>query len=292
MSRGILYIATGETFLKESKVSAESLKEYNDLEVAVITSSEFRGSEHDLTVFDDVIYIEQEKLFADLRDKVRNIDATIYEKTVFLDTDTYVLGDLSPMFDILEKVDLVAAHAPVRPLVSLSDVPDTFPELNTGVLGYCSNEGTHKLFQKWKRIHKDQLKNGRPNERVTLKGVDRLENLASFGRMHDQPPFREALYKSDVRFCALPREYNFRGSGTAYGRVKVLHMGHGIKGKRVKKSINKDTHVRTYVDQRGKVFFENGKNERISYKLIERAYKHDRLNPLFNLLKTYKSRWL
>lgn len=238
MNEGLFYIATANQYLAEAKVSAISARQHNDVNIAVLTSKELEDEALSTDLFDEVVTIDSNNLCDDIRDKIRNIGRSPYDKTIYVDNDTYVLGDISPVFDLLDRFEITAAHAPVRPLVTLEAVPDAFPELNTGVIGFRLNQRVQDFFKEWQNSHDKQIQNGRPNGTITLKGVEKLENTTTIGKMHGQPPFREALYLSDLQFSALPKEYNYRELGWAYGQVKILHIGHGQSGKMLKEVIN------------------------------------------------------
>ena len=258
--RGVVYIAIGEQYLREATVSATSVAEYNqEVDICIITSRS-AADEVRSDVFDRVIAIDDEELRRDIRDKVYNIRQAPYEKNLYLDTDTIVLGDISPVFESLGRFDITAAHAPYT-TVTVDGVPDAFRELNTGVVGFVSNERTNTFFDDWTRIYDDQIESGRPGERVPIEGKSGLEDIG-FGRLHDQASFREALFEGDVRFTALPREYNFRHSGRAHGEVKILHTSNRRRRKRLRELINDSPYGRTYVRHKERIYHDNGSTTR------------------------------
>jgi hypothetical protein len=167
------------------------------------------------------------------------MNKTPFDKTSYVDADTYILGDISPAFDILSQVDLAAAHAPVRPVVTINDVPETFPELNTGVVCFRCSDEIDSFFERWSENHRNQINHGRPSETVTLNSASTLSDIP-FGKMHHQPSFRESIHHSEIQFAALPTEYNYRGSVWAYDEVKIIHVGHGDLGSFLKQHINNE----------------------------------------------------
>jgi hypothetical protein len=259
-NRGVVYIAIGEQYLREATVSATSVAEYNqEVDICIITSGS-AADEVRSDVFDRVIAIDDEELRRDIRDKVYNIRQAPYEKNLYLDTDTIVLGDISPVFESLGRFDITAAHAPYT-TVTVDGVPDAFRELNTGVVGFVSNERTSTFFDDWTRIYDDQIESGRPGERVPIEGKSGLEDIG-FGRLHDQASFREALFEGDVRFTALPREYNFRHSGRAHGEVKILHTSNKRRRERLEGLINDSVYGRTYVRNKERIYYDDGRTVR------------------------------
>lgn len=220
MSRGVLYIGTSESYFLQAVTSAESLKKYNNIKTSIITSSDVAEC-HSKNIFDEIIAID--KVHNDLRDKVNNMHKTPYDRTLFLDTDTIITGEILDAFDLLDRVEIAAATPPLGPEVTINAVPDCFPELNTGVIAFRSSTNVFRLFESWGKIHKDQIKNGRPNGNIPGRQAKSMDETY-FGRLHDQPPFREALFKNDLTFAVLPQEYNFRGYGASTStRVKIVH---------------------------------------------------------------------
>lgn len=213
-------MGTSKSFFEEAKTSARSLKNNNNIDIGIITSKKIKDRYTD-GVFDILLQIEDVR--DDVRDKIFHLNKTPFERTLYLDHDTLVLGDINPIFDLLERVDIAAAIAPMDPVVTIDGVPDCFPELNTGVLAYKWSDNIDEFFDGWSNHLIAQIEKGRPSEDLPGKDIDNMESLR-FGKLHGQPPFREALYKSDLTFSVLPREYNFRGFGaSAYTEVKILH---------------------------------------------------------------------
>lgn len=114
-----------------------------------------------------------------------------FRETLYLDSDTRVTTDLTDLFRLLEKYELAGTHVRFREsakrLVSFqADIPRAFPQINCGVLLYRKCPNVDELFADWCRIY----------------------DAGSFKR--DQIPFREALWRSDVRFYVFGPEYNKR----------------------------------------------------------------------------------
>lgn len=259
MNNGVLYLGTGLPYLKEAKISAQSVKKNNNIPIAVITSESLEQRAEEYSVFDEVVAVDEDQVYDDIRDKSENLHKSPFDNTLYLDGDTYILGDISPAFDILSRVDLAAAHAPVRPVVTINDVPETFPELNGGVICFSSSDKVNSFFERWAENLQKQIDQGRPNGTVTLNNASSLDDI-SFGRKHEQPPLREALYHSDLQFAALPTEYNYRGNVWAYGDVKIVHRGHGDFASLVKEVVNDEQCGRTCFGET--LYFSNGRTVR------------------------------
>jgi len=228
---GIMYIATGEKYINEANISASSVKKYTDVPVIILTDS---PSKINSEVFDYVHPIKSAN--NDFGDSILSLDQTPFEKTLFLDTDTYVCGEISSIFDALDRFDVIAAHNPGSRSAKKrggyhADVPEVFPQYNTGVVGFKSTDSVKSLFNSWKKIYQDTKENTKLNL--------------------NQPSFREALYNSNVRIGTLPSEYNFRihhqGSvGFAADEVRIVHGRHPAGLKKIAQEINKEIDMRVY----------------------------------------------
>ena len=219
MKQGILYIATGNQYLEEAIQSAESIaKNTTGYSTTLLTNQDVS-----VDIFNNVQTIEQNDPFGD---KIRLLQQTPYNKTVFLDTDTFICDSFDELFELLEHYDLAAAHAPGRKAVSLTGVPESFPEYNTGVLSYNSSNSIYNFFDNWL------------NEYERERGT----------KMHDQPAFRRALYKANLRFATIPPEYNCRTVWPGYvdGSVSIIHGRHNNHDK-VRSKLNRSTSMRVFL---------------------------------------------
>jgi hypothetical protein len=91
----------------------------------------------------------------------------------------------------------------------LPSVPDAFPEFNTGVMALQTGSREVKDFlRNWLEIYREQRKS-----RSDIK--------------HDQPAFREALYRSNLRISPLASDWNFFVCHPAIlnagEKIKILH---------------------------------------------------------------------
>lgn len=206
VSRGVIYAVTGDKYQREALKSAESLKKSNpDLHVTI-----FSDKHIDSEYVNECTVIPSEGK----RPKVDLLSDTPYDQTIYLDSDTYVTGDLTPMYELLSGFDIGAVQPPTRRYEygrtseykkknfheadysseqefrdeTNIDVPESFPAYNTGVLVYENNDATMELFDLWSKIYKE------------------YRELPTHTR--DQPPFRQAVFDSDVKIATLPPEYN------------------------------------------------------------------------------------
>lgn len=142
------------------------------------------------------------------------LNANGFEKVLYLDSDTFVLYQFWELFDILDRFDLAAVHAPKRVTCkTVRPIPLSFPELNIGVMALWNKAPLRRFVQSWYRQY------------TTYQGV--------YGN-NDQGSLRESLwnYVMDVNlidtfsFYVLPPEYNCRivGGGIFLnGPARILH---------------------------------------------------------------------
>ena len=213
--RGVLYVASGRRFIEEACASAESLKRHMpNIPVLLHTHDPVDHPAIDSVVTDRVSLDTKEAK----AHKIECMAASPFERTLFLDTDTQVLDRVDELFALLDAFDLGAAHAPNRLYFGNgeypgeaeypSDLPASFPELNTGVMVYnTESSSVQALFRAWRC---------------------RFEEMRDLGATRDQISFREVLYNSDVRFTVLSPEYNCRSEFPVYleGTVKIDHARH------------------------------------------------------------------
>ena len=233
MKRGILYIANAD-FIKESIKSATQLCEVmTDIHISVVTNVNVEKP-----CFDNVIKCTKPRF--GWGDKPDNIHLSPYDKTIYFDTDTYVVSDISEIFDILNNYDMALAQAPERVSHQIEGIPQCFPEYNTGVIAFNNNRRVNEVLNQWKEIYENRQEN------------------------EDQPAFRKAVFENDVKVTVLPNEYNCRWplAGNVSGRVKIFHGRleefdkniTGFPGKLkiedVIKKINSTTRCRVFVNRK------------------------------------------
>jgi hypothetical protein len=210
LSHGILYVATGQAFRSEAITSARSVRSvWPDIPIAI-----FCDAAVDENCFDLVEIIQAE---GGNIDKVRHIARSPFERTIFLDTDTFCLQAFPEMFDLLDGHDLAISHESGRfstqldgagreAFVKLGNVPDSFPEFNSGVMAFRRDRKVADLFKRWL----DACYEGR---------------RAPVPVLQDQPALRQVIYGSDLRIATLTGEYNFRlvCPGYASTAIKIIH---------------------------------------------------------------------
>ncbi len=222
--RGILYIATQSGYVKEAISSAMHVKKcMPEIPLAICTNQQDLIPQE---LFTNIIVAEKPQL--GFVDKILPLINSPFQKTLFLDTDTRVIEPVYELFDLLERFDLAVSHAPIRSTMEVLPCPESFPELNTGVICFRKTASVLDLIKNWHYMYSTQINDGS-------------------APMHDQPAFRKALYLSNLNFTVLPPEYNLRtimpyfaGGGL---KVKILH-GRGPSLDVATKTINSERNIR------------------------------------------------
>lgn len=209
MTTGAIYVITRDSRYRGLLInSASSLKRAMP-ELPITVFSEFPIASE---FFDNFIPVKSSG--DGFYDKALLAQQTPYDRTLLIDADTYVLSSVAELFQLMDRFDCAATHEEYLSTdwwnrYPTPEIPDSFPEFNTGVLVYRRSPVMEKLIQQWASLYKS-FRDARPGDAI-----------------NDQPFFREAVYKSEVRIATLTREYNckFRGQGYLNRMVKVLH-GH------------------------------------------------------------------
>ena len=259
---GIVYAAVGNKFLQEAILSATSLKKYEpNVHLTIFTNEKFTN-----TTFDKIIPIIDPENWRN--GKLYAFKHSPYEKTIFLDTDTYICDRFSEIFILLNKYDMAASLSEIYgeyifDIPELDQLKDSFPEINSGFVAFKQSRNWESFLNDWIDTYRSQKKQREIQGKL---------------KTADQPSFRLALYRSKLRYHILPPTYNTRFSGGHLsGKVKILH-GRFWNMNLAKKILNSTTGSRTY----------NVSNENISLiEHKEKSYGYNKMKVLqyFNLLK-------
>ena len=157
MSCGYIYVASnsvggvkGTDYVKEATFSAESVRKV-DPEAQICL---FTDKPYDNPVFNEVKIVEMS-----LRCKQACLEQSPYDKTILLDTDTYVNHDIRDLFDMLDKYELVGCPDYSRKrifpkITEYMNIPYGFSELNTGVVGFKKSVGFKRFIDLWNVYYK------------------------------------------------------------------------------------------------------------------------------------------
>lgn len=208
MERGVFYIALGAPYLAEARRSAASAKAANPGLLTAVLTDQVIEPDAD---FDQVILREMrpssvatigkdgERYLALDRaayyQKIAPLSQSPFEKTIFLDTDTWVAGSLEPVFDLLDRFDLLVTPAFVthdyafeRTESPFSAIPEAFGYFNSGFFAYRRNPSTSRFLQTWQHL---------------------FETEVAHLTVNDQPALRLALFRErEATFHVIPTCYN------------------------------------------------------------------------------------
>ncbi|TZF86198.1 glycosyltransferase family 77 protein (plasmid) [Pedobacter sp. BS3] len=195
-SKGVVYVASGSSYIKEAVFSATSFKKHNAEPICLITDRLY--PEENLEIFDTILIRPCQYNYID---KLLAIE-TPYDKTIFLDTDTYVCQDLSDLYGLLDYTEFAIHQADEGYEHIIYEFNGAMPEFNTGVFAFRNTQPVKKLFGDWQASY------------------HRKPEIST-----DQYHLRWALYNSTIRYSTFSTAYNFITYYPNYTlqKVKVLH---------------------------------------------------------------------
>lgn len=199
---GVIFVATGDYARAAVQAAASIRKTCPGLGIHLFTDN----TQIPVGNFDGVSTITNPHM----RSKVDYFALSPFERTLYLDTDVMVVEDIREMFGLLDRFDLAIAHAHARNQISTNEIwrhtiPESFPQMNSGVVLYKNEPAVVKLFTDWSAAYKEA------------------------GFKKDQVTLRELLWICDLRIATLPPEYNLRSSKyiriweKKEARPKILH---------------------------------------------------------------------
>jgi hypothetical protein len=225
-TRGIVFVAWGDMFIKEALESAAQLRKVMDLPITLITPEPFQP----VGAIDTVI---NQPFKATYQDKIL-MRLSPYDETIFLDTDTFVLEPLDQIFQMLSKFDLLYQSSGPSLHYELPGVPmGAFEEPSAGLIAWRKCDAVERFFDLWTEFYVDQ-------ERVNGQGA------------WDQRSFRAALWHGDLRFHPLGRDwqlYSFE-AGVPLSWVRMVH-GRGRDAKAAIAECNNHIGPRVYIPRLG-----------------------------------------
>lgn len=204
MDKGFLYVANGSKFIDEALISLKSLRRFNSEPVALICTPDLYQKNLE-EKFDKIITVPEMERQLYLA-KIIGLQHTPFDKTIFLDADTFITDKISELFGLLEIMDFATTAEQKIHTSKKKDIPfrNFFPEFNTGVIVFKNNSVMQKIFEDW------------------------LDYCLSISLKADMPGLREAVIKNfkEVHFSILPDCYNEHGFATMlilYNKVKIIH---------------------------------------------------------------------
>ncbi len=202
-SCGVLYIATGASYLEEARRSAQSVKKHSPtLSIGVVTDQSIQP-DADFDIVLDVSantvleehqerYLTQDKV--PYYRKILPLFQSPFQKTIFLDSDTFVAAPLDELFTLLDHFDLLVTPAHIvhdyrfeREEPPFSQIPAAFGYFNTGLIAFRKSPASDAFLHRW--LH------------------NFIQHTARF-TVNDQPAFRLTLFEDIASFHVLPARYN------------------------------------------------------------------------------------
>lgn len=200
---GVMYVATGKRYVDEAIQSVRSLqKKMPNIPTVLFTDKPDLVEEGIFTykrILENPIYTQG--------DKITPMIDQPFEKTIFIDSDTYIAESFEDVFEILGKYDLAITHEAGRQKNHVPECPECFCEFNSGVIAFVRSKAITQVMTMWKKGY--------------------LEQLENTGNKSDQGVLRKVLYHSDINLFVLTPEYNYRTKFPGFvGRgidAKILH---------------------------------------------------------------------
>lgn len=187
---GFVYVATGESYLREAAASASTLRRFHPTARICVVTDRAQGERF----WDDLVVLGQPRF--SFRDKLEMVRAP-YARCVFLDTDTTICGDISQLFEVLTRYDLCGVQISEGQDYTMDGgVPHAFPEMNSGMIGFGAGPATEEFFALWGRFYDD------------FRALNR-DGYYHYANVGDQKSLRAALWHSRVRHACVGGEFNF-----------------------------------------------------------------------------------
>ena len=201
LENGFMYIVFGDPFNKEAKLSVESLLKFNpEVNVAIFTDN--------VDIFkkfntNNVLLYEIKPKH--IRAKVDYISKSPFSNTIYLDSDTLIVDNIEEIFINFKRDDVLVTQCFERKrekyssIKEYSSIPYSFSEVNGGFLGFNDSPASKRFLKIWKK---------------------KFYKYRKMTSGWDQISLRIALWKSEVKICNLPYEYNIR---SIENRLKLLN---------------------------------------------------------------------
>lgn len=207
-NNGFLYSAFGEKYVKEALISAKSLKAVDSTaDVTIVSDQQVNHVEFDRKVEHKLQSNEPWK--SGLVGKIDALMESPYEKTVFLDSDTYIVSPINELFKLLDYFDLCLAMAPadISPVEIDGIKLEGLNCYNTGLIAYRKNKKVIRFLENWRN--------------------DYLENFDQYNG--HQASFMKVFALSDIQVHVLQQHYNTRTNlaiALPGAPAKVIHNRH------------------------------------------------------------------
>ncbi len=210
-AEGIIYSCAGDFYIGEALRSARSSLRHNAVPHLIFTSREGDSEE-------GVSFQHFDPSANPYADKIANIRRSPFERTIYLDSDTFVVDEIVHLLALLDHYDVAVAYAPAYRGLADPGVPHAFYEFNTGVLAWRASDRVAAFLRSWEETYLAWL------SEEPFPGATKASN----SRRADQPAFRRCAWEHGLRLFVLAPEYNFRLGypTTVVDRVHIIHGAH------------------------------------------------------------------
>jgi hypothetical protein len=216
---GIMLVAVGESHTAAACEAARSVRKHSPTLLIDIFTDSPQNCDF---AFDRIHKVDSPHI----RSKVDYMHRSRFARTLYLDNDIRIVNDITEAFQLLDRFDIAASHAHARNRTEVKTVwrrnlPDAFPQLNSGVLLFRNTPNVLALLQEWQRRYHSE------------------------GFKKDQVVLRELLWTSDLQIYVLPPEYNLRYRkylalwSRKEATPKILHFQEFHKKSRAKDLLNR-----------------------------------------------------
>jgi hypothetical protein len=205
-SEGVLYVAFGESYRGEARQSILSLREVAPhIPTAVVTDREWlEHPQPDHFLLRPAIH--------SFECKPRYLTQSPFARTLYIDTDTYIARDVTPIFGLLNHYDVGVRFG--GPQLNEGDGLVFHSQCNSGVVLYKMNERTLRMFALWLEAF--------ANARSRFSSANAIVDPRG---LNDQRYLSIAIAKSDVRPVHLGEYLNFALFETlvTYSPLAIIH---------------------------------------------------------------------
>lgn len=203
---GIAYVATGRRFADEAAQAAAQLRKTNPgLLICLITDQ----PDYQPVFWDHLVVVTNPHL--GFRDKLL-MGLCPYERFLYLDTDTFVVGDITEMLGLLKRFDFVGHQLFEGHDRPLPGIPDAFPEFQGGVIGLRRSPATADFFARWLASY---------DAHYALN----CDGHYDYSNASDQKTLRLTVWQTGVSVGVIGPEYDFTPHHLdfACAPVRIIH---------------------------------------------------------------------
>jgi hypothetical protein len=203
MTRGVLYIVWGDKVEAQLERSMQSVKKYYP---------------------DMAIHVERVENLAErsLLQKAKMAALTRFESTVYLDSDTVVLGNLDFAFERAEEFGLACSicECPWTRRYDAGEGDNI--EYSTGVIFFSAK--SRRVFELWEKLA--------PSAPATSRWWAAREGRLFSNAGDDQASFARAIRSANFNPFVLPVNYNFRPNffQSVFCPIKIWHASVPVPG--------------------------------------------------------------